>query len=80
CRGGCSSGKMSVFIFRDGYPHRHSPMSFLIPVFLAFLCVSASWREANILSILSILSKILNPAPQAFPSKTADTDADADTD
>jgi|GEM_PF-6809731 len=36
CKGGCSSGKINVFIFRDVYPHRPSPMSILIRLFSLF--------------------------------------------
>jgi hypothetical protein len=53
CRGGCSSGKINVFIFAVGYPHRRSPMSFLIRL---------SWR-------LSVLARGPNPAPPGVSSK-----------
>jgi hypothetical protein len=36
CRGGCSFGKMNLFILPGVCPHRHSPMSIRYTVFLLF--------------------------------------------
>jgi hypothetical protein len=36
CRGGCSCGKMNLFVFPGVCPHRHSPMSIRILLFLLF--------------------------------------------
>jgi hypothetical protein len=52
------SGRISSSLFTDEFP---------LPAVLAVLCVSATLRDANILSILSI---ILNPAPKAPPTLT----------
>jgi hypothetical protein len=41
CRGGCSSEKVNSFSFLDEHPHRHSPMSILIPLFSAALRLCA---------------------------------------
>jgi hypothetical protein len=55
-------GRMSSSPFTDEYP----PPA--VPAVHAFLRAPAPLRDANILLILSILSKIINLAPQAlFP-------------
>jgi hypothetical protein len=41
CRGGCSFGKMNLFILPGVCPHRHSPMSIR---FLSFPLFFAPWR------------------------------------
>ncbi|MFO8088923.1 MAG: hypothetical protein R6U13_03735, partial [Desulfatiglandaceae bacterium] len=54
-------GRISSSSFSDEFPY---------PSFLSVLCALATPRDANILLILSILSEILNPAPQAPPTLT----------
>jgi len=85
CRGGCSSRKINVFIFRDVYPHRHSPMSILIRCSRFSLRLRVSARCPSVPAVLRAAPPRDAPIPACGPGQNVvstlqKTDGDTDPD